>query len=116
MRVCDSIITLEDGALETLASNIKVDVCTKLESSDSQLFMETSSLQIFEEVTLHQDASGAAVNFLLSNPLCIGTLSAHTILSEIVQIFERLAPDQEKGDVERERTLDGSSEIEGVGA
>ena len=33
-----------------------------------------------------------------------------------VQNSERLAPDQEKGEVEKVRTLDGSSEIERVGA
>ena len=37
-------------------------------------------------------------------------------MSEIVQNSERLTPDQEKGEVERVRTLDGSCEIERVGA
>ena len=36
-------------------------------------------------------------------------------MSDTVQISERLAPDQEKGEVERVRTLDGSSEVERVG-
>ena len=94
---------------------MKVDVCKGSGYSNSQLLMETSSLQIFEEVPLHQVASGAVVNFLLSNPLSLGTMSAHPTLSDTVQIYERLAPDQEKGEVERERTLDGSSEIERVG-
>ena len=37
-------------------------------------------------------------------------------MSEIVQNSERLAPDQAKGEVERVRILDDSSEIEKVGS
>ena len=36
-------------------------------------------------------------------------------MSDTLQISERLAPDQEKGEVERVRTLDFSSEIERMG-
>ena len=36
-------------------------------------------------------------------------------MSDTMQISERMALDQEKGEVERVRTLDGSSEIERVG-
>ena len=43
-------------------------------------------------------------------------MSTHPTLSETMQISERLAPEQAKGEVEIERTLDGSSEIEIVGA
>ena len=115
LRVINSTITPEGGALETLASDMKVDVCKGSESSGSQLLMETSSLQIYEEVPLHQEVSGVAVTFHLSNPLSVGIKSAHPTVSDIVQNSERLAPDQAKGEVERVRTLDGSSEIERVG-
>ena len=97
LRVCDSIINLEGGALETLASDMKVDVCKGSGSSDSQFLIETSSLHIFEDVPLHQDASGDEANFLFSNPLSIGTMSAHPTLSDTVQIYEKLAADQAKG-------------------
>ena len=50
LRVVESIFTPEGGALETLSSDMKVDVCMGSESSGSQLLMETSSLQIYEEV------------------------------------------------------------------
>ena len=40
----DSTLTLEGGALETLGSNKKVDVCKGSESSGSQLLAENSSL------------------------------------------------------------------------
>ena len=116
LRVVKSTFTPERGALETLASNKKVDVCSGSESSGSQLLMETYSLQIYEEVPFHQEVSGAAVTFHLSNPLSVGIQSTLLIFSETVQNSERLAPDQEKGEVERVRTLDGSSEIERVGA
>ena len=91
-------------------------MCKGSETSGSQLLVETSSLQINEEVPLHQEVSGAKVAFNLSNPLSVGTQSTLPILSETVQNSERLASDQEKGEVERVRTLDGSSEIERVGA
>ena len=42
-------------------------------------------------------------------------MSAHSTLSDTVQISERMTPDQAKGEVERERTLEGFSEIERVG-
>ena len=99
----------------TLAFDMNVDVCKGSESSGSQLLMETYNLQIYEEVPLHQDISGDAVNFHLSNPLSIGIKSAHPTMSDIVQISERLALDQAKGEVERVRTLDGSSDYERVG-
>ena len=112
----DSTITPEGGSLETPDSDMIVDVCKGSASGGSQLFMETSSLQKFEEVPLHQDSSSDEVNLLLSHPFFVGTLSAYHKLSDTVQISERLDPNQEKGEVERERTLDGSSEIERVGA
>ena len=68
LRVFDSTITPEGGALETLASDMKVDVCRGSGSSGSQLLMETSSLQTFEEVPLHQDALGAEVNLAPLKP------------------------------------------------
>ena len=101
----DSTITPEGGALETLAPDMKVDVCKGSGSGGSKILIETSSLQIFEKVPLHQDASGAEVTFHLSNPLSVGIKSAHPKMSYTVQIFERLDPDQEKGEVERVRTL-----------
>ena len=116
LRVVKSTLTLEGGALETLASDKKVDVCKGSETSGSQLLVETSSLQIYEEVPLHQDVSGAEGTFNLSNLLSVGTQSTLPKLSETIQNSERLAPDQEKGEVERVRTLDVSSEIERVGA
>ena len=70
-----STFTPEGGALETLASDKKVDVCKGSESSGSQLLMETSSLLIYEEVPLHQEVSGAAITFNLSNPLSVGIQS-----------------------------------------
>ena len=107
--------TPEGGALETLASDKKVDVCQESGSSGSQLLMETSSLQIFEEVPLHQDASGAEVALNLLNPLSVGIQSAQSKMSDTVQKSERLAHDQTKGEVERVRTLEGSRENERVG-
>ena len=80
LRVVDSTFTLEGGALETLASDMKVDVCKGSRSSDFKLFMETSSLRIFEEVPLHQDASCATVSFHLSNPL--------SVWENVLRIFE----------------------------
>ena len=56
------------------------------------------------------------VNLNLSNPLSVGTLSANPKLSDTIKNSEGLAPGQEKGEVERERILEGSSEIERVGA
>ena len=106
----------EGGALETLGSDKKVEVCLGSDTNGSQLLVETSSLQIYEEVILHQEVSGAEVAFNLSNPLFVGTQSTLPILSEIVQNFERLAPDQAKGEVERVRILDDSIEIERLGA
>ena len=44
LKVINSIITPEGGALETLASEMKVDVCKGSESNGSQHLMETSSL------------------------------------------------------------------------
>ena len=99
LRVFEYKITPEGGALETLASDMKVDVCKASGSSGSQLLMETSSIQTFEEVPLHQAASGSKVTLLLSNPLSVGTMSAHSTLSDIVQISKRMALDQEKGEV-----------------
>ena len=84
LRVVNSTLTPEGGALETLDSDKKVDVCKESESSGSQLFVETSSLQIYEEVPLHQEISGAKVAFNLSNPLSVGTQNTLPILSEIV--------------------------------
>ena len=55
LRVINSKITPEGGTLDTLASDMKVDVCQGSESSGSQLLMETTSLHIYEEVPLHQD-------------------------------------------------------------
>ena len=98
-RVVKSTFTPERGALETLASDKKVYVCKGSESSGSQLLMETYSLHIYKEVPLHQEVSGVVVTFHLSNPLSIGIQSTLPILSEIVQKFERLAPDQAKGEV-----------------
>ena len=92
LRVVDSAITLEGGALETLASDMKLDMCKRSESSGYQLLMETSSLHIYEEGPLHKDASCVAVTFLLSNPLFVGTKSAHPTLSDTVQISPRLVP------------------------
>ena len=92
----NSILTPEGRALETLASDKKLDVCKGSETSGSQLLVQTSSLQIYEEVPLHQDVLGAEVTFNLSNPIYVGTQSTLPILSEIVQNSETLAPDQEK--------------------
>ena len=44
LRVVNSTFTHEGGALETLASDKKVDVCKGLETSGSQLLVETFSL------------------------------------------------------------------------
>ena len=77
LRVVKSTITLEGGALETLPSDMKVDVCKGPESSDFHLLTETFSLQIYEEVTLHQEVSGAAVTLHLSNPLSVGIKILH---------------------------------------
>ena len=82
--------------METLYFDKKVDMCKGSASIGSQLLVETSNLQIYEEVPLHQEVSGAKVAFNLSNPLSVGTQSTLPILSEIVQNSERLAPDQEK--------------------
>ena len=46
LRVVNSILTHEGGALETLGSDKKVEVCMGLETSGSQLLVETSSLQM----------------------------------------------------------------------
>ena len=46
VRVINSIITPEGGALGTLSSVMKVDVCKGSESSGSQLMMETLSLHL----------------------------------------------------------------------
>ena len=94
---------------------MKVDVCKGSKTNGSRLLKETSSLQTYEEVPFHQDASGVVVTFHLSNPLSVGTKSAHPTMSDTVQISERLASDQAKGEVERVRTLDGSCENERVG-
>ena len=115
LRVINSTITPEGGALKTLASDMKVDVCKGSESSGSQLLMETFSLQIYEEAPLHQDVSGAVVNFHLSNPLSVGIKSADPTMSDTLHFFGSMPPDQAKGDVERVRTLDGSSENDRVG-
>ena len=64
-------MTPKGGALETLASHKKVEVCRGSESSGSQLLVETSSPQINEEVPLHQEVSSVEVTFNLSNPLSI---------------------------------------------
>ena len=77
--------------------------------------METSSLQIYEEVPLHQKVSGTVVTFHLSNSVSIGIKNAHPTMSDTLQISEGLAPEQTKGEVKRVRTLDGSSENERVG-
>ena len=82
LRVVNSTLTPEGGALETLGSDKKVEVCKGSETSGSQLLVETSSLQIYEEVPLHQEVSGAKVAFNLSNPLSVGTYSTLPILSE----------------------------------
>ena len=73
--------------METLASDKKVYLSKGSETNGSQLLVETSSLQICEEVPLHQDVSGAEVTFNLSNPLSVETQSTLPILSEIVQNF-----------------------------
>ena len=112
----DSTTTPEGGALETLDSDMIVDVCKGSGSTSSQLLMETSSLQKYEEVLIHQDASGAELNLNLSNPLSVGTLSVNPKLSDTFKKFEGLALDQAKREVERDRILEGSSDIEGVGA
>ena len=52
LRVDNLTLTPEGGALETLASDKKVEVCKGSETSGSQLLVETSSLQIYEEVPL----------------------------------------------------------------
>ena len=46
LRVSNVTSTPEGGALETLASDKKVDVCQESGSSGSQILMETSTLQI----------------------------------------------------------------------
>ena len=102
LRVSNDKNPPEGGALETLASNKKVYVCQESGTSGSQLSMETSSLQIFEEVPLHQDALGAEEALNLLNPLSVGTLSAQSKLSDTMQNYERLAHDQTKGEEERE--------------
>ena len=94
LRVSNVTSTPEGGALETVSSDKKVDVCQESESSGSQLLMETSSLQIFKEVPLHQVASGAEVALNLLNPLSVGIQSAKSKMSDTVQKSESLAHDQ----------------------
>ena len=75
----------------------------------------TSSLQIFEEVPLHQDASGVEVDLNLLNPLSLGIQSAQSKMSDTMQKAERLDHDHAKGEVVRVRTLEDSRENERVG-
>ena len=82
LRVINSKITPKGGALETLSSDIKLDVCKGSEFSGSQFLMETSKLHTYDEVPLYQDASGAAITFHLSNSLSVRTKSAHPIVSD----------------------------------
>ena len=96
LRVSNLTNTHKGGAPETLASDMKEDVFKGSESSGSQLLVETSSLQTFEEVLLHQDASGAEITLNLSNPLSVGIKSAQSKMNDTVQHSERLDRDQEK--------------------
>ena len=73
LRVDNSTLTPEGGALETVAFDKKVKVCKGSGSSGSQLLVETYSLQINKEVSLHQEVSSSEVTFNLLNPLSVGT-------------------------------------------
>jgi hypothetical protein len=103
----------ETGILEPTDPDKKVDDSKGSESVDAHPLERTSSPKPDEVPPLQVDSGMISTS---SNPLLSVGLSADPKLSETVKnISESLAPDQEKGEVEREKALECLSEIEKLG-
>ena len=115
LKTSESSVDPESGILEPVVSEKIVDDCEGLETVAAHSMKKTSSPLPNEDPSLH--VSSGMKNS--SNPyFSVGPESTFQNMSEKIQKmdldpqFERLAPDQAKGEVERVLTLVSQSENE----